>query len=103
MRNRHQMRKKRKGLAILNSLLVLACLLAGLVLFLILTNKKSSQLKQTGADINSSQVTSTNSDEMTQTQTTQITWTKADQPITFPILMYHAIHVMGIDEAANAI
>lgn len=31
-----------------------------------------------------------------------VTWTKKDQPVKIPILMYHAVHVMAPEEAANA-
>lgn len=31
-----------------------------------------------------------------------VTWTKKEQPVKIPILMYHAVHVMAPEEAANA-
>lgn len=117
MKNRHKRRQRRKAFTMINTLLLLACML-GLALIFYLYQDHSklnlSQISQTlpkvsffqhkEATTNTSQKAK-NQDynlNVTKTNQPQNTWTKQTSPVKVPILMYHAIHVMAPEEAANA-
>ncbi|MDO4666985.1 MAG: polysaccharide deacetylase family protein [Streptococcus sp.] len=99
---RRRARKKSFFLVIVNTLLLLMLIMGGFYIWnsTQVPQTKNNQTKQTSQSVNTDtkkmeQSTSTdNSDE--------IKWVKQEQPVQFPILMYHAIHVMDPSEAANA-
>ncbi|MGT2801060.1 polysaccharide deacetylase family protein [Streptococcus marmotae] len=45
---------------------------------------------------------STNQDTVTTAEKENMVWEKQEAPVKIPILMYHAVHVMAAEEAANA-
>ncbi len=61
----------------------------------------SNQASQTSESTVSSTTTTTSSSETT-TDAEEIIWEEQTEPVQIPILMYHAIHVMAEEEAANA-
>ncbi|HEL1619565.1 TPA: polysaccharide deacetylase family protein [Streptococcus suis] len=64
------------------------------------TSTNQSNASQTQQVISSS--TSTETTISSSTSQTDITWEIQAEPVKLPILMYHAIHVMAPEEAANA-
>ncbi|MGT2636661.1 polysaccharide deacetylase family protein [Streptococcus ratti] len=88
--------KKNKKLTIINIILVLACLavLGGLVRALMRQNSKTST--KTAIPV------TTVSQDKVQKAAKKVKWIKQNEPVQLPILMYHAIHDMTPDEAANA-
>lgn len=65
------------------------------------------QTKESVSTTTSSQTSSTSSEETTATTSTVsedqgVVWEKQENPVSLPILMYHAIHVMAPEEEANA-
>ncbi|HFI0231993.1 TPA: polysaccharide deacetylase family protein [Streptococcus suis] len=100
--NRKQKRKRRTRIERFLDLVPLAIL--SLILFLLLSNINQSSKQSDGQ--NGSAISQT-SKEFTQASTsspfqTDITWEVQAEPVKLPILMYHAIHVMAPEEAANA-
>lgn len=100
--NRKQKRKRRTRIERFLDLLPLAIL--SLILFLLLSNITQSSKQSDGQ--NGAAISQTNK-EFTQASTssplqTDITWEVQAEPVKLPILMYHAIHVMAPEEAANA-
>ncbi|HFI0174570.1 TPA: polysaccharide deacetylase family protein [Streptococcus suis] len=98
--------KKKKQTKLLTILMICGLLpLLGVVaiLFSLLHKNMStnqSNATQTQQVISSS--TSTETTESSSTTQTGITWEVQAEPVKLPILMYHAIHVMAPEEAANA-
>ncbi|HFI0036957.1 TPA: polysaccharide deacetylase family protein [Streptococcus suis] len=98
--------KKKKQTKLLTILMICGLLpLLGLVaiLFSLLHKNIStsqSNVIQTQQVITSS--TSTETSEASSSSQTDITWEVQTEPVKLPILMYHAIHVMAPEEAANA-
>ncbi|WP_057490206.1 polysaccharide deacetylase family protein [Streptococcus orisasini] len=88
---------KKKQLTIVNIILMLACFLALGFLAFILTRQQSSKTEsQTSPSVTKS------SQKKPKKAAKTLKWTKQEKPVQLPILMYHAIHDMAVDEAANA-
>lgn len=99
---RRRARKKSFFLVIVNTLLLLMLIMGGFYIWnsTQVPQTKNNQTKQTSQSVNTDtkkmdQSTSANNND-------EIKWVKQEQPVQFPILMYHAIHVMDPSEAANA-
>lgn len=114
MEKRRQRRKRRrKALALVNLILLIACLIASLFLWMTLKNNtlfptaKSQQLSSTGKSQTNTNTTSSASraasDQVSDnSEAMPINWVKQDSEVSIPILMYHAIHVMAAEEISNA-
>ena len=100
--HRHR-RQKKKPTVLIWFFLAFACVIAGVAIFFIAkpnhaTKQAQDVIKQESAMI---AVSSTSSSTTTQ-ESSEVDWVKQDTAIHFPILMYHAIHVMAPEESANA-
>lgn len=100
--HRHR-RQKKKQLSLFGFFLAFACVIAGVAIFFIAkpnhaTKQAQDVIKQESTVI---AVSSTSSSTTTQ-ESSEVDWVKQDTAIHFPILMYHAIHVMAPEESANA-
>lgn len=92
-------RRTRRILATTNLILLLASLIAlGLLAWQF--RPKTVGIDQMTKTSQTNKTTKNNKSQVSQNQTS--TWTKQDQPIKLPILMYHAVHVMAAEEADNA-
>lgn len=108
-RYKHEKNSK-KPLAIINIILLLACILASIFLFfvlkdnhLILSNEKTEHVVQKKAK-QSSTTSSSSSSQADQNieKTEEVNWVQQDSDVSLPILMYHAIHEMAPEEESNA-
>ena len=100
--HRHR-RQKKKPTVLIWFFLAFACVIAGVAIFFIAkpnhaTKQAQDVIKQESTMI---AVSSTSSSTTTQ-ESSEVDWVKQDTAIHFPILMYHAIHVMAPEESANA-
>ena len=100
--HRHR-RQKKKPTVLIWFFLAFACVIAGDAIFFIAkpnhaTKQAQDVIKQESTMI---AVSSTSSSTTTQ-ESSEVDWVKQDTAIHFPILMYHAIHVMAPEESANA-
>lgn len=100
--HRHR-RQKEKPTVLIWFFLAFACVIAGVTIFFIAkpnhaTKQAQDVIKQESTMI---AVSSTSSSTTTQ-ESSEVDWVKQDTAIHFPILMYHAIHVMAPEESANA-
>ena len=100
--HRHR-RQKKKATVLIWFFLAFACVIAGVAIFFIAkpnhaTKQAQDVIKQESTMI---AVSSTSSSTTTQ-ESSEVDWVKQDTAIHFPILMYHAIHVMAPEESANA-
>ncbi len=100
--HRHR-RQKKKPTVLIWFFLAFACIIAGVAIFFIAkpnhaTKQAQDVIKQESTMI---AVSSTSSSTTTQ-ESSEVDWVKQDTAIHFPILMYHAIHVMAPEESANA-
>ncbi|GFG41727.1 polysaccharide deacetylase family protein [Streptococcus canis] len=118
MNNRHKRRQKRKAFTVINLMLLLACTLGLALIFYLYQNHSKLSLskvsqtipkvslvtpKKTTPKVSKSTKTSkTTASKTQQTNHHQVTWTKQEAAVKVPILMYHAVHVMAPEEAANA-
>lgn len=118
MKNRHKRRQRRKVFTMINTLLLLACMLGLALIFYLYQDHSKLNLSQISQALpkvsffQHKEATTTTSQKAKKTKTTistspktnqpQNTWTKQTSPVKVPILMYHAIHVMAPEEAANA-
>lgn len=95
--HRHQRQKKWNMSVFIGILLILITSFAILFTLFQPTSKENSNHQQTteARSVTSSTISSAN-------EHPEITWQKQGETIKFPILMYHAIHVMAPEEAANA-
>lgn len=100
--HRHR-RQKKKPTVLIWFFLAFACVIAGVAIFFIA--KPNHAIKQAQDVIKQEStmiaVSSTSSSTTTQ-ESSEVDWVKQDTAIHFPILMYHAIHVMAPEESANA-
>lgn len=87
-------KKNTSKVIIINSILLIACLLvcATLIGYLTIKNNKSTSDSSTMPS-SSQQISKSNH---------RVKWVKQSNEIKFPILMYHAIHNMAPEEANNA-
>lgn len=100
--HRHR-RQKKKPTVLIWFFLAFACVIAGVAIFFIAkpnhaTKQAQDVIKQESTMI---AVSSTFSSTTTQ-ESSEVDWVKQNTAIHFPILMYHAIHVMAPEESANA-
>lgn len=100
--HRHR-RQKKKPTVLIWFFLAFACVIAGVAIFFIAkpnhaTKQAQDVIKQESTMI---AVSSTSSSTTTQ-ESSEVDWVKQDTAIHFPILMYHAIHVIAPEESANA-
>lgn len=100
--HRHR-RQKKKPTVLIWFFLAFACVIAGVAIFFIAkpnhaTKQAQDVIKQESTVI---AVSSTYSSTTSQ-ESSEVDWVKQDTAIHFPILMYHAIHVMAPEESANA-
>lgn len=100
--HRHR-RQKKKPTVLIWFFLAFVCVIAGVAIFFIAkpnhaTKQAQDVIKQESTMI---AVSSTSSSTTTQ-ESSEVDWVKQDTAIHFPILMYHAIHVMAPEESANA-
>lgn len=100
--HRHR-RQKKNPTVLIWFFLAFACVIAGVAIFFIAkpnhaTKQAQDVIKQESTMI---AVSSTSSSTTTQ-ESSEVDWVKQDTAIHFPILMYHAIHVMAPEESANA-
>lgn len=100
--HRHR-RQKKKPTVLIWFFLAFACVIAGVAIFFIAkpnhaTKQAQDVIKQESTMI---AVSSTSSSTTIQ-ESSEVDWVKQDTAIHFPILMYHAIHVMAPEESANA-
>ncbi|MBJ8349549.1 polysaccharide deacetylase family protein [Streptococcus zalophi] len=106
-RARKRIKRKKPFLPIVLLMLTVS-LLAGLF-FLFQQSRKDEKAfqKQEETQLVSKENTSQNKETTTRQSNTEKnneepTWKKQETPVTFPILMYHAVHVMDPSEAASA-
>ncbi|MCB4975418.1 polysaccharide deacetylase family protein [Streptococcus mutans] len=90
---------QKKSLTGFNAILIFACaLILGFLLFVVTYQKKTATKSRT----TTTTVTSIAKSSHQKKEKTNSKWTKQDQPVKIPILMYHAIHNMAPEEAGNA-
>lgn len=100
--SRKQKRKRRTRIERFLDLLPLIVLFA-LLGFLIFQVTQQMTVKQASTYSSSTQIKETTATTTSNTSSsTAITWEVQAAPVKLPILMYHAIHVMAPEEAANA-
>jgi peptidoglycan/xylan/chitin deacetylase (PgdA/CDA1 family) len=105
-RRRHQ--KRKSSLNISKILLIIASLITLVLLFTVLKKNNiifSSQSTNQSQQETSSSKTATStpsSKATTENSKSDVSWVKQENDVTFPILMYHAIHIMAPEEAENA-
>ena len=100
--HRHR-RQKKKPTVLIWFFLAFACVIAGVAIFFIAkpnhaTKQAQDVIKQESTVI----AVSSTSSSTTSQESSEVDWVKQDTAIHFPILMYHAIHVMAPEESANA-
>lgn len=100
--HRHR-RQKKKPTVLIWFFLAFACIIAGVAIFFIAkpnhaTKQAQDVIKQESTVI----AVSSTSSSTTSQESSEVDWVKQDTAIHFPILMYHAIHVMAPEESANA-
>lgn len=100
--HRHR-RQKKKPTVLIWLFLAFACVIAGVAIFFIAkpnhaTKQAQDVIKQESTVI----AVSSTSSSTTSQESSEVDWVKQDTAIHFPILMYHAIHVMAPEESANA-
>ncbi|MBM7642930.1 peptidoglycan/xylan/chitin deacetylase (PgdA/CDA1 family) [Streptococcus loxodontisalivarius] len=102
------MRKHKKSnpiLTIINWLLILAiliCLSFAAYFYLTKSNSQTSNSQMSSQTSSQATESSSSSQDQTTSDDSQVDWIKQDTTVKFPILMYHAIHVMAAEESANA-
>lgn len=100
--HRHR-RQKKKPTVLTWFFLAFACVIAGVAIFFIAkpnhaTKQAQDVIKQESTVI----AVSSTSSSTTSQESSEVDWVKQDTAIHFPILMYHAIHVIAPEESANA-
>ena len=100
--HRHR-RQKKKPTVLIWFFLAFACVIAGVAIFFIAkpnhaTKQAQDVIKQESTVI----AVSSTSSSTTSQESSEVDWVKQDTAIHFPILMYHAIHVMAPEDSANA-
>ena len=102
---RNRIRKRRQRHAIISLLLLAILVIVGTFMWkhsgVNLANNQTKSAVSTVNKSSSSQSTAKKTMGSSHKKT-KIKWVKQDQPVKFPILMYHAIHNMDPSEAANA-
>ena len=93
---RHKKLRMGRILAALVSFLALLLLAAGIYSWF--SSRQASSPRENGAH----QTSQASDSNQSVTEQEELEWVKSDEPVKIPILMYHAIHVMAPEEAANA-
>ncbi|MGT2887404.1 polysaccharide deacetylase family protein [Streptococcus didelphis] len=103
MKNRRRKKKSFTGIFVLLLALV-ATLIGVFVLYHKYTSTSTTTtVKSQLTSQTSSQNKKKNSEQKPDSeQDTKVSWHKEENPLKIPILMYHAVHVMGPEETANA-
>ncbi|MGT2932607.1 polysaccharide deacetylase family protein [Streptococcus catagoni] len=104
------MMKKRKKLTLINSILIFLCIVCCLsILFLYMNQSQKTgfaifdKINKTVTQKNQKKQKVVLKESKPQSKTgKEVQWIKKDQPVKLPILMYHAVHKMAPEEAANA-
>lgn len=96
-------KKKRKKRLVSSLLLLLLITILSLVALLFKDQliEQAQQLIPQSHQVNKKATKTVKAKTKKEKQKT-VTWTKKEQPVKIPILMYHAVHVMAPEEAANA-
>ncbi|HFI0237993.1 TPA: polysaccharide deacetylase family protein [Streptococcus suis] len=94
---RHQ-KRRRQGNTVVGLVLALLIVTISSLTLLFVYNQK----KQIDSSNTQTQQVNSSTTEASSSSQTDITWEVQSEPIKLPILMYHAIHVMAPEEAANA-
>ncbi|MBJ8325384.1 polysaccharide deacetylase family protein [Streptococcus pacificus] len=99
-------KRKKPPLPFLLLILTLS-LMAGLFFLFQQSRQDEKEFKSQEASLVSKEKTpqksqTTTSDAIKEKETSEPTWQQQETPVTFPILMYHAVHVMDPSEAASA-
>lgn len=102
-RSSRRARRRRSPLLFLLTLSLLVCFI---LLFIFLEkadapSRNQSQTKNSTA-LSPAQTRTEQAQTTSEIKSQEISWTKQEEPVQIPILMYHAIHVMAPEEAANA-
>lgn len=106
---KHQRRQKRvRTILVLFMLLLSAFLVVKTNLISSLFGHQENNTNTTAKKVRSTSTTTqktkteSSTEPSSENSATEVNWAKQENPVKIPILMYHAIHVMGEDEAANA-
>lgn len=100
--HRHR-RQKKKPTVLIWFFLAFACVIAGVAIFFIAKPNRATKQAQDVIKQESTMIAVSSTSSSTTTQeSSEVDWVKQDTAIHFPILMYHAIHVMAPEESANA-
>lgn len=100
--HRHR-RQKKKPTVLIWFFLAFACVIAGVAIFFIAKPNHATKQAQDVIKQESTMIAvSSTSSSTTSQESSEVDWVKQDTAIHFPILMYHAIHVMAPEESANA-
>lgn len=100
--HRHR-RQKKKPTVLIWFFLAFACVIAGVAIFFIAKPNHATKQAQDVIKQESTMIAVSSTSSLTTTQeSSEVDWVKQDTAIHFPILMYHAIHVMAPEESANA-
>lgn len=100
--HRHR-RQKKKPTVLIWFFLAFACVIAGVTIFFIAKPNHATKQAQDVIKQESTMIAvSSTSSSTTSQESSEVDWVKQDTAIHFPILMYHAIHVMAPEESANA-
>ncbi|MBM7636329.1 polysaccharide deacetylase family protein [Streptococcus saliviloxodontae] len=94
--------KKNKLLIVLNCLLAIAIVICLTVAGNIYLKKTKNTTSNTSTSVTTSSNSSQSQSSSSQSDSQQVEWVKQVDTIKFPILMYHAIHVMAPEESQNA-
>ncbi|HFU4459800.1 TPA: polysaccharide deacetylase family protein [Streptococcus suis] len=94
---RHQ-KRRRQGNTVVGLVLALLMVTISSLTLLFVYNQK----KQIDSSNTQTQQVNSSTTEASSSSQTDITWEVQAEPVKLPILMYHAIHVMAPEEAANA-
>lgn len=99
--HRHR-RQKKKPTVLIWFFLAFACVIAGVAIFFIAKPNHATKQAQDVIKQESTMIAvSSTSSSTTSQESSEVDWVKQDTAIHFPILMYHAIHVMAPEESAN--
>ncbi|MDQ8820012.1 polysaccharide deacetylase family protein [Streptococcus ruminantium] len=100
--SRRAIRKRRQhGKLIVGMVIVLLPLIA-ISAFLFSMSKKVENSSTSSPVQSQQEISTTTTASSSSSVQPEVTWERQEQPVKFPILMYHAIHVMAPEEEANA-
>lgn len=102
---RNRIRKRRQRRAIISFILLVVLVIAGTFMWKCSgTNLANNHTRTATSKVSKSSTSQATTEETSGSseKVSKVKWIKQDQPVKFPILMYHAIHNMDPSEAANA-